>query len=201
MAKIFGQLEEAQLQNRSSDIAAATAGKLWWNTTDGQAKLDDGTNVRALLRNGQDLVIGNNATANNNVRINRSANEVLQFVLGGDTTAEGSSSANVAQLSFRAENFANSGSLPAAASAGRIAYVTGSNSLFADNGTAWEEVGSGGGSGGINYIDNGSAEVTPLAGRPMRTLLVQVQWMELVDLRRPLSHEAQVLPYEERPLS
>lgn len=142
MAKIYGQLEEAQFQNKSSDDAAAIAGKVWWNTTDGQAKLDDGTNVRAFLRNDGAAVIGNNGTANNNIRLHRGANEVLQFVLGGDSTAEGTLSTNVAQFSARAENYANTGALPSAGNAGRIAYVTGSNSLYADNGSSWDQIAS-----------------------------------------------------------
>lgn len=48
--KVFGQLERAQLENRGSDYSGGTArGLAWLNTSDGKAKFDDGTNVRALV--------------------------------------------------------------------------------------------------------------------------------------------------------
>lgn len=136
MSKIYGQLERAALETLSSNPAGPITGRIWWNTTLTKAFIDDGTNIRALLRNDGFAVLGNNGTANNNIRFHRGANSVLQLVLGGDTTAEGTLSTNLAQVSARAENYAT-GSLPTAGLFGRVAYDTTVNLLKFDNGTAW----------------------------------------------------------------
>lgn len=142
MAKIYGQLEASALENLSSDPTVGVIGRFWWNTTDLQAKTDDGTTIRALIRNDQKMIFGNSGTANNNVRVNRAANSVLQFVLGGDTTAEGSLSTSVAQISARVENYAT-GSLPAFGNAGRLLYDSTLNYLKYDNGSAIVPIDSG----------------------------------------------------------
>lgn len=136
MAKIYGQLEKAQIENLTSDPSAGVAGRIWWRTDTGFLKTDDGTNIRALLRNDANLIIGNNGTAANNIRLHRGASAVLQFVLGNDATAEGTLSTNLAQISAKVENYANIGSLPAAGNAGRIAFVTG-DAFYGDNGSTW----------------------------------------------------------------
>lgn len=123
MAKIWGQIENAQLENKSSDYSVGPVGRIWWNTSSVQVKLDDGTNIRALLRNDAKAIIGNNGTAGNNIRFHRGASGVLQFVTGSDVTAEGSLSTTLNQISGRIENYAT-GSLPAAANAGRPLWDT-----------------------------------------------------------------------------
>lgn len=139
MPNIFGQLVNAQLENKSSDYSAGTRGRIWWDTALLQVRSDDGTNIRALLRNDQACVFGNNGTANSNIRLNRAAAGVLQLVLGGDTTAEGSLSTAVAQLSSRVENYAT-GALPAAASAGRLLWDTSLSILKVDTGAALKQI-------------------------------------------------------------
>lgn len=156
MAKIYGQLERAALEVLSSDPAAGITGRVLWNSTDGQAKLDDGTNYRALLRNDLKAIIGNNGTPNNNIRFHRGANEVLQFLRGGDSTAEGSLSTALAQISGRLENYAFS-SLPAAGNAGRVAWVTDQGIARVDNGTTWLPLGSGGGGGALQWIEGANS--------------------------------------------
>lgn len=133
---VYGALQNAQLENKSSDYSVGPVGRIWWNTTSGKAMLDDGTNVRALLRNDQKIIIGSNGTANNNVRINRAASGVLQLVLGGDTTAEGSLSTSLAELSHKLETYTNAGK-PAAGVAGRVAYISDLGHALFDNGSAW----------------------------------------------------------------
>lgn len=123
MAKIWGQLENAQLENKASDYSAGPVGRLWWNTSVSKVAVDDGTNVRYLLRNDSHAVIGTNGTANSNIRFHRGAAGVLQFVTGGDATAEGTLSTSLNQISGRVENYAT-GSLPAAGNAGRIFWDT-----------------------------------------------------------------------------
>lgn len=136
MAKIQGQLENAQLENKSSDYSAGVAGRTWWNTTDGQQKVDDATNVRAVLRNDLKAIIGNSGTSSQNVRFHRSAAAVLQLVLANDATAEGSYG-SFAQLSAKIESFSTAGR-PSAGNAGRIIYDTDLSTLLCDNGSSWE---------------------------------------------------------------
>lgn len=139
--KVWGQLENAQLENKSSDYSSAPIGRTWWNTTSTQVKVDDGTNIRALIRNDQKAVFGNNGTANSNIRLHRGAAGVLQFVTGGDTTAEGTLSTSLNQVSGRVENYTNAGK-PAAANAGRLAWITDLSFLQIDTGAAWVTVNS-----------------------------------------------------------
>lgn len=139
MPNIYSQLISAQLENKTSDYTAGTRGRVWWNTANLKVMSDDGTNVRALLRNDQACVFGNHATANSNIRFQRGAASVLQFVLGGDTTAEGTLSTALAQTSSRVENYAT-GSLPTFGNAGRLLFDTTTTGLKLDNGAAIKEL-------------------------------------------------------------
>lgn len=134
--KVFGQLENAQLENRTADYTGGVVGRAWWNSTVGKFQFDDGTNIRALIRNDQKAIFGSSGTANTNVRINRSATGLLQFVLGGDTTAEGSLSTSVAELSSRLENYTNA-TKPNFGNAGRAIWVTDVPEIQIDSGAAW----------------------------------------------------------------
>lgn len=123
---IFSQLQGAQLENKASNYSAGVIGRIWINTSDSKIYIDEnGTTISSFLLNNGKIIIGTNGTANNNVRLHRSANETLQFVKGGDTTAEGSASANLAKLGFKVESFTNAGK-PAAsvANAGRVIHIS-----------------------------------------------------------------------------
>lgn len=158
MAKIYGQLEKAALEVSASDLSGTITGLMSWNSTSGQMKVSDGTNVRAILRNDLKAIIGTNGTANNNIRFHRGASPVLQFLLGGDATAEGTLSANLAQISGRIENYTNAG-LPAFGNAGRVAWVTDQAILKVDTGSAWVPIGSGGGGGSLQWIESAEAPI------------------------------------------
>jgi len=140
MANIYGELISAQLENNASDPGVTVTGKVVWQTTLNKIRYADGTIVRSVLSNDQYCVFGTNGTAANNIRLNRAAAAVLQFVTGDDTTAEGSLATSLAQLSFRAETYAT-GSLPAAGNEGRITFDTTTKQLKFDNGTSWTAAG------------------------------------------------------------
>jgi hypothetical protein len=155
--KVFGQLEYAQLEVLSSDPGTNTTARFWWNSTDGQFLLDDGTNQYAMLRNDDKIIIGNDATAANNLRLHRGSTSRLQVLTGDDTTAEGSMSTSIGELSFKAESHTD-GAKPAAGNAGRIIWNSTLTKLQSDDGTDWQDIGSGGGTSAVNYIENGLAE-------------------------------------------
>ncbi len=134
--KLYGQLENAQLENKSSNYSSGVAGRLWWHTTNLQIMTDDNTNIRALLRNDQKAIFGNSGTAAQNIRFHRGAAGVLQLVSGADATAEGTLSTALNQLSAKIESYTN-GSKPAFGNAGRIIWVTDIPELEIDSGTAW----------------------------------------------------------------
>lgn len=148
MAKIYGQLQNAQLEVKTSDYSAGVKGRVWWNDTNGQINSDDGTNVRSLLRNDGKIVIGTNGTANNNIRFHRGASGVLQFVTGGNATAEGTLATTLNQISFRAENY-TTGARPAAANAGRLIWNSTTGTVQADSGSTWIDI-----SIGTNTVSN-----------------------------------------------
>jgi len=128
----------AQFQTIAGGPTAALKGHVAFNSTSDKLEWADGTKVIPVLSNDDHCVIGTNGTLANNIRLNRAANEVLQFLTADDTTAEGSLSADgVAQVSMRVEGYAT-GSLPAtnAANGGRLLYDTTLKTLLFDNATA-----------------------------------------------------------------
>jgi hypothetical protein len=135
----YGQLQKAALETLGSNPSAGVTGRIFWNTTSGRAQVDDGTNIRALLRNDQELILGNHATANNNIRLHRGASGVLQFVQGGDATAEGTLSTSLNQISGKLENYTDAGK-PSAGNAGRVAWITDTARLKVDDGSNWQTV-------------------------------------------------------------
>lgn len=140
--KVNSQLERAQFENVVALPASATAGRFAWDTVLGKASIDDGTTWRSLLRNDGKAIIGNNGIANENIRFHRGGTSALQFVQGGDTTAEGTLSTSLAQISAKQENYTDAGK-PAAGNAGRIIWVTDLNTFQGDNGSSWVQVGGG----------------------------------------------------------
>jgi hypothetical protein len=136
---IYGQLQKATAEILSADPTAGTLARFWWNSTSTKLMLDDGTNNRALLRNDQACVFGSSGTAANNIRLQRGANSVLQFVAGNDVTAEGSLSTALAQISAKQEGYATA-SKPAFGNGGRIAWNTDTLVLSVDNGAAWKDI-------------------------------------------------------------
>lgn len=134
---VYDELIRAQLESLSADPTAGPIARVIWNSTEGRAKYDTGAAFRAFLANDGACVVGNHATANNNIRFHRGASAVLQFALGGDTTAEASLTVNLAQISAKIEGYAT-GSLPASAAGteGRLLWDTTVHTLKADNGTA-----------------------------------------------------------------
>lgn len=156
--KFYSELQEASIENLSSDPSGTVAGRIWHNTTSTQIKTNDGTNVRSLIRNDQKAVFGNNGTANNNIRIHRGASGVLQFLTGGDTTAEGTLSTSLNQTSSRQENYTDS-TKPAAGNAGRIVWLTDLVSAVIDNGTSYQPLGGGGGGGSLIWVEAASSPI------------------------------------------
>lgn len=135
-------IENVGLENKSSDYAQGVTGRFWWNTSTGQIKTDDGTNIRALIRNDGSAIFGNSGTAANNIRLHRGASGVLQFVSGADSTSEGSLSTSLNQISGRLENYSNSGK-PSTGNAGRVIWTTDLARMQVDTGTAWVQISPG----------------------------------------------------------
>lgn len=131
MAKIYGQLENAQLENLSADPGVSVAGRFYLNTATGQVVVDDGTVKRSLLRNDGKAIFGTDTTAANNVRFHHSGVSTLQFVPGNDTTAENTAATSLAQLGFRATNLS---AAPAVGNIGRLYFNTTTGGLQVDNG-------------------------------------------------------------------
>ncbi len=152
--RIHSDLKGGALESLASDPSSSTTGRFWWNSTTLRPMLDDGTDKRALLRNDQKLIIGNNGTASSNVRINRAATSVLQLVPGSDTTAEGTLASSLAQISSRQENYTDAGK-PSAGNAGRIIYVSDVGTFMGDNGSAFLPLGGGGAGGSLKWVEGG----------------------------------------------
>lgn len=133
---VLGELKSATLEVLATNPSANTTARIWYNSTDQKFYLDDASVKRALLRNDQRLVIGNNGTAASNVRINRAGAGKIQLVIGSDVTAEGSLSTTLAEVGQRLENF-TTGTLPAFGNIGRVVFNTTTGSIQMDTGSAW----------------------------------------------------------------
>lgn len=140
--KVSGQLERAQFENLAAAPTVGIAGRFYWDTVLSRSYLDDGSLWRPLLRNDQKFIFGNSGTAADNIRFQRGAAGVLQLVSGADTTAEGSLSTALNQLSARHENYTDAGK-PSAGNAGRVIWITDTKTFLGDTGAAWVQVGGG----------------------------------------------------------
>lgn len=80
MAKIYGQLENAQLENKSSDYSTGVVGRVWFNTGTGVIKYDDGSNVKTITPSGAianvDIVSGA-AIARNKLAVGTAAHVLI----------------------------------------------------------------------------------------------------------------------------
>lgn len=172
MPKFFGEIKEASLESLASDPSANTQGRIWLNTTTGQPKIDSGTQKRSFLLNDEKLVIGNDGTANNNVRANRAGAGILQLLLGGNTTVEGTLSASqIAILSSRLENYLDAGK-PAFGNPGRLIFVSDLNEVQYDNGSSWLSIaGTGSGGWGALGVTAISSNTVLTSGDAKRILL------------------------------
>lgn len=175
--KVFGQLENSQLENRTTHHTVGVAARLWFRTDQGRIWFDDSAAIKALLRNDDKIIIGNSGTSTENARIHRGAAKRIQLVRGDDTTAEGSASNVLAELSSIVENY-TAGTRPANAvgNAGRMIYVTDLGELQFDTGSAWQGIGNAtvvsGSVGSPNNITAGVG-VTPLAIGRKQIIFVQ----------------------------
>lgn len=137
--RINGTIQGACIETVTTDPAASTQGRIFTNSTDGKTKIDSGTAKRAILQNDENAVLGNDATAANNVRLHKGAAGVLQTVPGSDTTLDGTGATSLAQLSSRDENLA-AASLPAPGNAGRSSWVTDQKVQAVDDGAALRRI-------------------------------------------------------------
>jgi hypothetical protein len=140
MPKFYEQLEEAAIENLASDPSNTPKGRFWYNTVSGLIKFRHASTTRPLLLNDDKLVIGNSGTAAQNIRLNRAAAGVLQFILGNDVTSEGTLSTTPAQLSFKFEQYTTAGR-PNFGNAGRCYWDTDQVAVLVDTGAAWENIG------------------------------------------------------------
>lgn len=139
--KVYGNLERASIESRTSNVtgAASITGLIWWRSDTSRLFMSDGTNAYAILRNDGKAIIGNSATTSQNIRLHRGAAGVLQFTTEADTTAEGSLSTSLNQISARLENYTD-GSKPSAANAGRLIWTTDISKLQVDTGASWVQI-------------------------------------------------------------
>jgi hypothetical protein len=100
---VYGELIRAQLERLSADPSSGVGSRIFWNTTEGRAKFDNGSAIKALLANDDKLLLGTSGTAATNIRLNRSGVATLQLLLGSDSTTEGSSAATSAWAKLQAK--------------------------------------------------------------------------------------------------
>jgi len=164
MPKFYSELQNAALENLSSDPANVPAGRIIRNTTDGKVKISNGTAYKNVILNDGNAIIGTSGTAASNVRLHRGAAEVLQFVPGSDATAEGTLATTLAQTSSQVENY-DTGSLPTAGNAGRLLFDSTTTQLKLDNGSAIKVIGpSPTTTKGDLIVNNGSADIRLAVG-------------------------------------
>jgi len=139
MPNIFGEIKNASLEQLSTDPVVNTQGRIWQNTTTGKTMLDDGVNKRAILRNDEKMILGNDPTTANNVRLHKGISGKVQVVPGNDVVLDGTDSTTLAQVGLRSENY-TVGTLPAAGNIGRQAWLTDVSALAIDSGVLWNRL-------------------------------------------------------------
>src|SRR3989304_3585101 len=130
MAKIYGQLEKAQMENTTSDAGSQPKGMITYRTDINQVKVSNGTTYKALIDEDSAQPISNKdidgGTASNTTRVTIPKNTLANL-----------------QALTRKE--------------GTILYATDTDKFYKDDGSTLSEIGSG--SSGVNYIidNDGSA--------------------------------------------
>jgi hypothetical protein len=82
MAKIFGQLEEAQLQNRTSDPSNTPDGLMWIRTDTDTAKFYDGASVRSIVTTDQTQTLTNKTIDSDSNTITNIVNADIKAAAG-----------------------------------------------------------------------------------------------------------------------
>lgn len=137
MAKIFGQLEKAQLENTTSDTGSLPKGMVTYRTDQNVAKVSDGTVMKTLVDTDSTQTLSGKTLTNpivNSGTLNTPTIDVISATEQGST--------------------------PTSPSAGtRKLYVKTDGKAYLLNSSGTETPLGSGGAGGINYILNGDAEV------------------------------------------
>lgn len=137
MAKIFGQLEKAQLENTTSDTASLPKGMATYRTDLNVAKISDGTVMKTLVDT-----------------------DTTQTLAGKTLTSPTINSGVLNTPTVDVISATEQGSTPSNPSAGtRKLYVKTDGKAYLLNSAGTETALGSGGAGGINYITNGDAEV------------------------------------------
>lgn len=165
--KVYGDLERAQLESKTSDYAGTIRGAIWLHTSENRVKISDGTIVKQFLLNDDKIIVGTSGTSAENIRLYRAGAGVLQFVPATITTAEGTLSTTLAQTSSRQENYTTA-ARPAFGNAGRTIYNTDEAKLQVDTGSSWINVGTSGASVSVDTLEQkGFAEHANVFGPPL----------------------------------
>jgi hypothetical protein len=173
MAKIYGQLEKAQLEMLASDPSSPVEGMIYYNTTNKTIKLYQGSSWLTIadLSSSQTLT---NKTITGSVAanlVNGAATITLPSATGTIATLagtealtnkdiDGGTASNTARITVPKGTFSLLNSL--IRKEGTLCYATDQKKIYFDNGVSLSEVGSGSG-GGINYIKDSSAETGTMA--------------------------------------
>jgi microcystin-dependent protein len=141
MAKIYGQLERAQIEGLTSDPTGINlvVGRLWYRTDTLRYKVYDGTATQEFV----DLILAQTLQ-----------NKILESAQLNTPTIQGDTTIN------------ELGSTPANPAAGnhKLYYKNDGKLYTLDSAGNEVEVGSGGGGGGKNYIDDTSANIDNTVG-------------------------------------
>lgn len=128
---LYGELIRAQLHNSASDLTSPVTGLIYANTSSHVAKVYLNAGWKTLV----DLTTSQVLTAKD---------------------YDGGTASDTSRITVPKAAFSTLTGLTR--KQGTIVYDTDSNSLFSDDGSALNAIGTGSGSGGINYITNNAAE-------------------------------------------
>jgi len=170
--KVYGVLERAQAEILSSD-PANLAGRFWYNSTGTSLKYSDGAIREFANLDGTQTFTGKTLTGNIMANVSPDGVNTITFptstdVLVGKATTDaltnkdydGGTASNTSRLTVPSDTKSNLDGLTRKKAT--LNYATDSNTLYADDGTVLQEIGSGG--GGKSVFETFDAEDNDLSG-------------------------------------
>jgi hypothetical protein len=123
MAKIFGQLENAQLENKAADYSAGVAGRFWINTVSLLPKFDTGAAIKELITNdGTQTLTNKTLSGNIAATLKPDGSTTLTLPVATDTLVGKATTDTLTNKTLTTPDITVEGSTPASPAASKVRF-------------------------------------------------------------------------------